>query len=218
VGIVEFADIVIDVTGMINSSGELTLAGVTPAVAEYDFGAELNEMTLRFDPKRGLAGTLDFVVHFSRPQPGSTWKTGSFSSTTYLPLPDSLSWSGTWSGGYHVRSCSPDYGLACDDRRDSVRLFELRLQQSGAAVSGTLKIEAQTIPVSGTVTADSITLEGVLRDVPTMPAGQSLQTYAWKVQRRDVDRLVGLFSFSTTSPQGVTNSWEAATVRVVLLL
>jgi hypothetical protein len=185
----------IDVVGTVDKDRNLRLQAAPIAVPTP--GSEFTKFeALLTDANGALTGALQYtfgVRSSTEGPPGPVTRGGDILSAIRGMLTPRSSFAGVWRGYAFVRECtvsgSPYYRWEVGE----ARLFELRLQQSGDAVSGSLYVQPHMFPVTGSVSGGGLTLSG------TWSATQSGITeleriVTWTTARDAVGRLSGEFT------------------------
>jgi hypothetical protein len=197
----EAAGAVIDVTGTINTDGEIVLSGYSPPVSTLDYvgAATLRVFRARLEPLKGLVGHLELTLEPTAETargPIRTYTSEIVSGRrTAADLPSSFT--GMWAGSFVARSCVP---MCLPPHPSEVGEFELLLHQSGNDVSGTFRrgvgLFGETTDVRGHVTADALNLESVAPG-----ASSGLRVVRWGTRRDQFGRMTGAFSFAAKMGQ-----------------
>jgi hypothetical protein len=186
-------DVLIDVSGIVDDNGIMSLHGSAPGLGRVDFvgAATLTRFRARVDPTSGLAG--DFEYRLDRTAESrlgfSTVFTGDIASAqrhTKALLP--LTFDGTWVGSFVVRGCSQPCSPPFENE---IGHFRLNLRQSGSSVTGlfwTGSVTEPPIEVTGHVEGDRLVLD------PSATNGRS-GILEWSTERDRYGRMVGTFVY-----------------------
>lgn len=183
--------VLIDVSGNQDESGSVSLEGSAPGLGPYDYvgAASLVKFRARVDPTAGLTGDLEYRLDRTAETPlgPSTVYTGSIAAAQRLATPAPLTFEGTWSGRFIVRSCT---ATCLPPHVDEISVFRLTLEQRGGVVSGVIELATSEppIPVSGHVDGNRLILDRSGFDT-------AFRILEWSTQRDPYGRMVGAFSY-----------------------
>jgi hypothetical protein len=202
--------VLIDVSGIMDDNGIMSLEGSAPGLGRGDFvgAATLTKFRARLDPTSGLAGDLEYRLdRTAETRLGfRTVYTGDIASaqrTTKALLP--VTFDGTWEGSFVVRACSPPCRPPFENE---IGRFRLNLQQSGSNVTGlfwTGSVTEPAIEVSGHVEGYRLVLDSSATD------GRS-GILEWSTERDRYGRMVGAFTYAQG---GVRRDVQLGTVSLM---
>ena len=185
------ASVLIDVSGIMDDNGIMSLQGSAAGLGPYDFvgAATLTRFRARVDPVSGLAGDLEYRLDRTAATPlgPSLVYTGDIATAqrTHASLP--LTFDGTWVGSFVVRECT---GICLPPHVNEISSFELNLQQSGSSVAGVIRFRLSQPPmqVSGHVEGNRLVLDSSATD-------GTFRILEWSTERDRYGRMVGLFIY-----------------------
>jgi hypothetical protein len=190
-------DFYVDVIGKVSEEG-VTLTGFTPARSSLDHEVELTQFKARHVPISGMTGTLAFAERGKAE--GNFY--GDWVMTAEIisavrhgnALPQALTFQGTWTGDFVIRSCTFVGWIFCSPPEGSVRPFKLTLTQTPTRAEGSLYLAPDEFAVVGTVSGNSLSLQGSGQS-PASGADIKLRLTAWSTTRDVVGRLSGTFTY-----------------------
>jgi len=183
--------VLIDVSGIIDDNGIMSLQGSAPGLGPVDFvgAATLTKFRARVDPAGGLAGELEYRL--DRTAETSLGFTTVFAGdiataqrTRKLPP---LTFDGTWGGSFVVRACT---GTCLPPHVNEIGGFRLHLRQSGSSVTGLIGFTSAepAIQVSGHVEGNRLVLDSSGTD-------GTFRILEWSTERDRYGRMIGTFSY-----------------------
>jgi hypothetical protein len=188
----------VDVTGTVSEAGEMTLTGFTPARSSLDHEVELTQFKAHQMPQAGMTGALAFVERGTAQGDfaGSSVTTAEIISAVrheYV-LPPNPTFEGTWTGNFVITSCTYVGWIFCSPPEGSIRPFKLTFTQTGTRVEGTLNLSPDELAVVGTVSGNSVSLQGSGESLIS-GGTEKFRLTAWSASRDIVGRLSGTFTY-----------------------
>jgi hypothetical protein len=194
--------VLIDVTGIVDGDGTLSLQGSAPGLGRGDFvgAATLTRFRAQVDSVSGLTGALEYRLDRTAETPlgFSTVYAGDIASAQRSQTSLPSTFDGTWAGSFVVRQCQ---ATCLPPHVDEVSGFTLTLRQNGSSIAGaiTFRSSEPALQVSGHVDGNRL----ILDSSPTGPATRILE---WSTERDRYGRMLGSFTYQ-----------EAGIIRVVQL-
>ncbi|HEX5474694.1 MAG TPA: hypothetical protein VFX12_08550 [Vicinamibacterales bacterium] len=153
-GVFETRGLVVEVGGVSDGNGHVTLVGSSgPASTTEPGTVQVSSFSIALDPALGLTGAVEYTE--SGPEDFSgTIATVSYAATvvsaTLRPLSDLAGWTGTWRGSFVVRdsACVGWHGYCYPDETGSVVPLTLTITDNGD-VSGQVTLNSRVVPVTG---------------------------------------------------------------------
>lgn len=203
--------VLIDVSGIIDDNGTMSLQGSAPGLGRGDFvgAATLTRFRARVDPASGLAGDLEYRLdRTAETRLGfSTVYAGDIATAqrTTKAVPP-LTFDGTWGGSFVVRRCTE---TCLPPHVSEIGHFTLTLRQSGTSVTGLLGglagLNASPIQVSGHVDGQRLILDSSATE-------GTFRLLEWSTERDRYGRLVGTFAYQQST---IRRDVELGTVSVM---
>ena len=223
----------VNVSGTMLPDGSVTFTGSKPAASDFDPTGDgrITEFTIHPDARRGFVGSYAYEnVHtVEQSHDTSPWMVqGNIlnAARTSSIVSGNTSFAGHWVGGFVIRTCVPVGWTNCLSRAGTVLPFDLRLDQSGSRVSGTMAFQFPvngTFPVTGVIASNRLVLDG---EFTSLAAGfpEVVRLMSWSMTRDDIGRMVGRFSYRDEThwmpPRPPVTVWtvdyDAELVSVVL--
>lgn len=202
-GVLEAWSFTIDVGGEVTKEGVLTLSGSRAGTGGPEGMGEVHVpgFVLRLDPQRGLAGDLSYnVVPAYESGFGVLTHTGVVLSATHGRLeavgPTALAaYEGTWSGTFVTESCTPSGSAYCaPELPEGAYRLNMDLHVDGGVLTGELVLEQTAVPVTASVTATGLVVEGSASRA--VSGGTDVtQISRWSASRDIYARLNGTFEY-----------------------
>src|SRR4051812_4519099 len=194
----------VNVSGTMLPDGSVTFTGSKPAASDFDPTGDgrITEFTIHPDAQRGFVGSYAYEnVHtVEQSHDTSPWMVqGNIlnAARTSSIVSGNTSFAGHWVGGFVIRTCVPVGWTSCYPSRTGELLpFDLRLDQSGSGVSGTMAFLPVngTFPVTGVITSNRLVLAG---EFTSLAAGFPVvvRLMSWSTTRDDIGGMAGIFSY-----------------------
>ena len=216
----------VEVTGRVSAGSDVTLAGVKMPAAAFDTQAQITGSNLHLVADgSAIAGTFDYSYSTSDPLEVSHGQTiGEIVSAQRLLLePSTTAFSGTWQGKYVVKSCTfVGWTVDCYPLPTSGHTADLTLTltESGAALTGSLRLGSHVALMTGDVRGGVLTLTGSGQK-PESGGTASIQVTTWSTTRDALGRMNGAFgyvaAFTENTGRVLASTYDAGLVSVVLV-
>lgn len=187
----------IDVVGQVEETDVLTLRAVkNPSAGDYETESFTSlDATLHGSALTGrIEYTSGYRLSVSYPVMATT-RTVDVISAQKGVLSPAFSFDGSWRGDYVVISCSTNSGWQCEskDSGESVTT-ELVFDQAGSTVTGSIRLNSYTVPLTGAITDGKLSLAGELDTV--ISGGHTVyRVVNWTATRDAVGRMQGTFDW-----------------------
>jgi hypothetical protein len=203
--------VLIDVTGIMDDNGVMSLQGSAPALGSFDYvgAATLTRFRARVDPANGLAGDLEYRLDrtFESSLGTYTVYAGDIATAQRTKLPP-MTFDGTWRGSFIVRDCTRS---CLPPHVNEISIFTLTLQQSGSSVTGFIDFGRPdaVANVSGHVDGQRLILDA-------SPTDRSYRIVEWLTERDRYGRMMGAFTYEQgASASAIRRHVELGTVSLM---
>lgn len=190
----------VQVEGDVAADGALSLAGHRNSPGWYLPAVELTTFSARRSNATGLQAEVAFRLRYPDGTPPNVNSleqsiAGRIDSAEH-GTPTSLnSFAGRWTGAFVISECSfVGWTFCWPEALGEQWGYELTLTQTGDRVRGELSFRG-TVPVTGTVSGDTLTLETVTREDPQSGGRYFFRLQRWTMTRDRVGQVRGEMAF-----------------------